>query len=191
MKKDALRTREERRGIGTCQSSLASRDFEEIAIVARRRASPIVPQKFEDVPIRVADEVRPVVDVRGVDGGQDAVVLAPVIAAVAPLEAEGAAVAGPSALPRAVRFPGDPQRIACQRVVVPGAGAVAAVAAAVWKAKTATAIVRASVRLPFPGGTMSHIIQRISAVHSMLPPKGFLRQGSLAIQLRPSRGGHC
>ena len=158
------------------KTSLASRDLEEIAsIVARRRAAPIVLQKFIDVPIRVTDEVRPVVDVRGVDGGQDAVVLAPVIAVVAPPEAEGAAVAGPPALPRAVRLlpPGDPQRIACQRVVVPGAGAVAAVAAAVWKkGETATAIVSQGVRspfLPFPGGTMSHIIQRISAVHSRLP----------------------
>ena len=77
------------------KSSLASRDLEEIAsIVARRRASPIVLQKFIDVPIRVTDEVRPVVDVRGVDGGQDAVVLVPVVVVVV-LEAEGAAVAGP------------------------------------------------------------------------------------------------
>ena len=36
----------------------------------------------------------PVVDVRGVDGGQDAVVLVPVVVVVV-LEAEGAAVAGP------------------------------------------------------------------------------------------------
>ena len=56
---------------------LTSRDFEEVAIFARRRAPPIAPGIFEDVPVGVAGEVRPVDDVRGVDGGQHAVVTAP------------------------------------------------------------------------------------------------------------------
>ena len=115
------------------QCLLASRDFEEVAIFARRRASPIAAGIFEDVPIGVADEVRPVVDVRRVDGGEGAVVFASRPAAVPPPEAEGAAVAGPAALPRAVRLAGDPQRVARQRVVVSVAGVAAAVAEALCK----------------------------------------------------------
>ena len=111
---------------------LTPSDFKEVVVFARRRAPPIAPGIFEDVPVGVADEVRPVVDVRRVDGGEGAVVLARP-AAVPPPEAEGAAVAGPAALPRAVRLAGDPQRVACQRVVVAVAGVAAAVAEALCK----------------------------------------------------------